>query len=84
MFFRLVNLTKYYFIPMFTFRFQDVVEKKHLQDSLTRILLEVEIDVTSNCKKYDDKERKPQKHTQRWQTSMHMVQREALAIRGTR
>ena len=35
-FFRLVNLTKYYFIPMFTFRFQDVVEKKHLQDSLTR------------------------------------------------
>ena len=23
------------------------------------------------AKKYDDKERKPQKHTQRWQTSMH-------------
>ena len=26
------------------------------------------------AKKYDDKERKPQKHTQRWQTSMHMAQ----------
>ena len=76
MFFRLVNLTKYYFVPMFTFRFQDVVEKKAFARFFDkRILLEVEIDVTSNCKKYDDKERKPQKHTQRWQTSMHMVQR---------
>ena len=25
-----------FLVPMFTFRFQDVVEKKHLQDSLIR------------------------------------------------
>ena len=74
MFFRLVNLTKYYFVPMFTFRFQDVVEKKAFARFFDKRIL-LEVDVTSNCKKYDDKERKPQKHTQRWQTSMHMVQR---------
>ena len=28
--------TKCYFVPMFTFRFQDVVEKKYLRDSLIR------------------------------------------------
>ena len=76
MFFRRVNLTKCYFVPIFTFRFQDIVEKKYLQDSLIRTFYcRKKLMLQAIAKKYDDKERKPQKHTQRWQTSMHMAQR---------
>ena len=62
----MTNVTNY-FVPMY----------KYLQDFLQydkNILLEEEIGVTSNYKKYDENERRPKKHTQQWQTSMHMAQ----------
>ena len=44
-------IKQYYFVPMFTFRFPDVVEKGFARFFYKNILLEEEIDVTSNCKK---------------------------------
>ena len=76
MFFQRVNLTKCYFVPMFTFRFQDVVEKKYLRDSLIRTFYcRKKLMLQAIAKNMMTRRGNHQKHTQRWQTSMHTAQR---------